>query len=163
MYYGLTNTLNLLSCIKIACETVNPANVPVSIIYLQEISAVESAMGTALDTLHKEGRGWAQFDTPGFNRVAHRLPEKQPHIVEAIEQRLGKPWEFYTFEMLDMSPLLSAMWCRSLIYLIPEKIPTSRAGRAHQWKQWYNSHHPSAKGTPEKYIAKAESFNLPEY
>jgi len=156
IYYGLNNETELSSSIRRACEIVNPKNVPVSIKFLSEIAAAESAMATFRDNHHEQGKGVFQHDSIGFFDVKTRIMNYNVLIAKRIYDETNIDLEKVTFEELDYSPLLSALFCRMSIYLIPHAIPKTRIQRAKMWKTFYNSK--LGKGTVEHYMQQSLKF-----
>lgn len=156
IYYGLNNERELRSSIRRACDIVNPSNVSVAIRFLSEISAAESAMGTHRDNHHEQGKGIFQHDSIGFFDVKNRIMNYNILIAKRIYEDTNIDLEKVTFDELDFSPLLSSLFCRMSIYLIPHAIPLTRLERAEMWKKYYNSS--KGKGTVQHYMQQSLIF-----
>ena len=46
-----------------------------------------------------------------------------------------------------------------LLQITDEEIPDTLEGRARYWKTYYNSNHPDALGTPERYVDAVQYSN----
>ena len=156
IYYGLNNEAELRSSIRRACEIINPRNVPVAIRFLNEIAAAESSMGTFRDMYLEQGKGVFQHDAIGFFDAKNRIMNYNVMIAKRIYDETDIDLEKVKFDMFDFSPLLSSIFCRMSIYLIPEQIPSTRLERAKMWKKYYNTE--SGKGTIDHYMSQAQKF-----
>jgi len=96
----------------------------------------------------KLGVGVAQCD-----RI--RLIDTKQHI-RAHDKKalLNLGYDIDTIKLSDLAydPVLAISIMRIAYKRIPAAIPETLEGIAHYWKDHYNSHHPNAKGTPEKFI-----------
>lgn len=156
IYYGLNNETELRASVRRACEIVNSKNVAVAMIFLREIAAAESAMATFRDNHHEQGKGVFQHDSVGFFDAKTRIINYNVLIAKRIYDDTNIDLEKVTFQELDYSPLLSALFCRMSIYLIPHAIPNTRLDRAKMWKTFYNSK--LGRGTVEHYMQQSLKF-----
>lgn len=116
--------------------------------FLFEICAVESDFGNAIDKTRNSGEGLTQFDRPTYDELRS----------DAIKNK----WIVYNIANTDYSqlrtnPKLQIFMTRYFIYKrIPSAIPADVAGRAKQWKKYYNTH--LGAGTENGYISKANKW-----
>ena len=139
IYYGLTSKQNLVDCIRLACETIKPDNVPKAMEQCILTACAESAMGTAKDGFEHQGRGWAQHDRIRFNDNMQRLnAPRHAELYERIKNDFDMKWMY--FEQLDYSPLLSAIHCRLAYYFVAEPLPDvgNRLAQSQYWVEHYN-------------------------
>ena len=116
--------------------------------FLFEICAVESDFGNAIDRTLNSGEGLTQFDKVTYNELRD----------DAIKNK----WIVYNianteYNALRTNPKLQIFMARYFIYRrIPVSIPADLAGRAKQWKKYYNTH--LGAGTESGYISKANKW-----
>ena len=116
--------------------------------FLFEICAVESDFGEARDYTTLSGEGLTQFDRATYNEL------KQSAIASGY-----KPYNIESTEYgaLRKNPRLQIFMARYFLYKrIPYAIPADIAGRAKQWKKYYNTH--LGAGTESGYISKANKW-----
>lgn len=116
--------------------------------FLFEICAVESDFGNARDYTTLSGEGLTQFDKATYNEM------KQSAIASGY-----KPYniENTEYNALRKNPRLQIFMTRYFLYKrIPQAIPADIAGRAKQWKKYYNTH--LGAGTESGYISKANKW-----
>lgn len=151
-YYGAKSREHVNQSIKKACDIFGPG-----------FNAMRLLAGTCCAETHycqfpdknpeKLGVGATQFDLI-------RLVDIKQHIKKHDAEKLR---DFYSviIEEIQLKDLaynveLAFALTRIGYKRIPEPIPTTLVGQADYWKDHWNSHHPNAAGTPEKYI---EEFN----
>lgn len=116
---------------------------------LLEISAVESAFGTA-DYAKNRGYGYGiwQFDKVAFNDIKNKIIQFQSGKFMLL---CGRDIKSVTYEMLQNHALIACFFARTyLYYKIPEPIGATLEDRARQWKTYYNTD--LGKGTIAQYI-----------
>lgn len=152
MYYGLVRKQHLLDMAIVVCDVLGHGNgnaVPMLI----ETAAAETLLGKYRDTTeYAAGTGITQVDKGTFDwlqgKYANRSVNKR--CIEVFNIDLG----LVRYDELEHSPLLALIFARLRYRTVPEAIPSTIEGRARYWKKHYNSFHPNAKGTPEKYLTK---------
>lgn len=150
LYYGVTGGNNEI--LDIIYEVTNRYNFGANknnlSKFLFEICAVESDFGDARDYTTLSGEGLTQFDRATYNEL------KQSAIASGY-----KPYNIESTEYgaLRKNPRLQIFMARYFLYKrIPQAIPADIAGRAKQWKKYYNTH--LGAGTESGYISKANKW-----
>lgn len=150
LYYGINGGNNEI--LQIIAEITNNYNFGANknnlSKFLFEICAVESDFGWAKDYTTNSGEGLTQFDKPTYNEL------RQSAIWSGL-----KPYNLETTEYnsLRKNPKLQIFMARYFLYKrIPQAIPADIAGRAKQWKKYYNTHF--GAGTESGYISKANKW-----
>lgn len=150
LYYGVTGGNNEI--LDIIAEVTNRYNFGANknnlSKFLFEICAVESDFGDARDYTTLSGEGLTQFDKATYNEM------KQSAIASGY-----KPYniENTEYNALRKNPRLQIFMTRYFLYKrIPQAIPADIAGRAKQWKKYYNTH--LGAGTESGYISKANKW-----
>ena len=89
-------------------------------------------------------------------------PNLKNHF-KTIKDKFGIDWSKVQWKDLE-KPLYSAIAARLVYKNKPGAIPTDLKGQANYWKNNYNSNHPNAAGTAQKFIdrvkAAGETFGL---
>lgn len=151
LFYGLSSEQELSTHVHRACEIINPKNVSLASMFLLEIAAAETGLGSVRDKHFEQGKGVFQFDNVGFVDTKIRSQRFVKPLISEFNIDINR----VTFSDLEYSPLVGAIWCRLKVYLMPA-IPVTRIERAAMWKKYYNSE--LGAGTVEHYISMAEKF-----
>lgn len=139
--------------------------------FLKEISIVESNMGTDEGIYKDQGGntgdiGMLQINPIGYNLVMKRLkakpgdktPMKIQKYIPIVKDVVGLDLRNVEFEDLKDNRLNAIFGRLYLLTKTDEPIPDTLEGRAQYWKDHYNSNHPLAKGTPERFVKAVEYF-----
>ena len=139
--------------------------------FMKEISIVESNMGTDKGIYEDQGGntgdiGMLQINPIGYNLVMKRLkakpgdktPMKIQKYIPIVKDVVGIDLRDVEFEDLKDNRLNAIFGRLYLLTKTDEPIPDTLEGRAQYWKDHYNSNHPLAKGTPERFIKAVEYF-----
>ena len=139
--------------------------------FMKEISIVESNMGTDKGIYEDQGGntgdiGMLQINPIGYNLVMKRLkakpgdktPMKIQKYIPVVKDIYGIDLRDVEFEDLKDNRLNAIFGRLYLLTKTDEPIPDTLEGRAQYWKDHYNSNHPLAKGTPERFIKAVEYF-----
>ena len=139
--------------------------------FLKEISIVESNMGTDEGIYEDQGGntgdiGMLQINPIGYNLVMKRLkakpgdktPMKIQKYIPIVKDVVGLDLRDVEFEDLKDNRLNAIFGRLYLLTKTDEPIPDTLEGRAQYWKDHYNSNHPLAKGTPERFVKAVEYF-----
>lgn len=113
-----------------------------------EISCAETLCGTYPDSHpNKWGVGLCQHDQINIDDI--QLEGEQRHF-DIVKKEFG--YDIPTIQLKDLAkdPLLSFICCRLSLKRIPEAIPDDLIGRAHYWKEYYNT--TAGDGTVEHYL-----------
>lgn len=148
-YYGITSHRHLLDVIgKVVTAFGGGYNARA---LLLGTCATETHCGTFPD-IHPDrlGVGIGQCDQI-------RLDDTKMHIrAHDRERLLDLGYDIDKVELIDLAydPVLAISIMRLAYKRIPVVIPScdDLLGLANYWKDHYNSHHPNAAGTPEKFI-----------
>lgn len=163
MYYGLTTQQELISHIRRACQVLSPKTASQAAQLMIGTACTESNFGTHPDFREGYGFGWAQFDRIRVKDVASYIRQRDS-LCASILSETGLNVPFYDTDtlchILKFSPLVSAFFCRVGYMQIPEALPAvgDIEGQAHYYKKFWNSYHPNAKGSVEKYLADWQEF-----
>lgn len=148
LYYGLTSFSDIKNAAKVICDTLGHGVNNVAVRFLCEIAAQETLSGYARDRhTIRLGVGLMQIDRIAYIDVQERTSGKTWNI---IYDNHGINGETLNYEMLAYSPLLSILFARLFLRLIPKEFPVSRKGRAKYWKKYYNTE--AGAGTVEQYL-----------
>lgn len=151
-FYGLVDAKQLVAIVYAVCDVLGGGKGDLAIRLLLETAAQETLLGRYKDpTPSSAGRGVFQIDPIAFADVQARV---RVGDVEAIKARCNFDVRTLRHEVLDVSPLASAVFARLFYKFIPEPIPTSVDGRAAYWKRFYNT--PSGAGLPAQYVERAK-------
>lgn len=152
--YGATSKNHIISCARIACETIKKENAAQALELVIGTFCAETNFGRADDNYQKQGIGLAQFDLVRFNDVKARIWASDDHR-NLMGNTFGVKW--LSFEQLEYSPLLSAVMCRFGYLFVNEPLPAvgDLKGQAKYWKRYWNSS--AGAGTPEHYINSVRS------
>jgi receptor-type tyrosine-protein phosphatase Q len=120
--------------------------------FLIRVGYVESKFGTDPGTFRSGYYGgiW-QVDQVGF--LDTQNTKSHPGLVakhKGIKDNFGIDWKTVTWKDLT-KPFYSALAARLLLSNKPGAIPDTVAAQATYWKKYYNSDHPNAKGTEQKF------------
>jgi len=139
--------------------------------FMKEISIVESNMGTDKGIYEDQGGntgdiGMLQINPIGYNLVMKRLkaqpgdktPMKIQKYIPVVKDIYGIDLRDIEFEDLKDNRLNAIFGRLYLLTKTDEPIPNTLEGRAKYWKDHYNSNHPLAKGTPERFVKAVEYF-----
>lgn len=152
MYYGLTTREQVKESADTVCYVLGHGIHRNASQFLCEIAAQETHSGTLRDRhATKMGVGLMQIERVSFNNTMDRTHQKIWYLINeefGVEQNLN-------YEMLAYSPLLSMIFARLHLRLIPEEFPTNIGARASYWKKYYNTI--AGSGTAEEYIANCEA------
>lgn len=150
--YGLVSTSQIKPICIAVCDVLGGGDE--AVLLLCETAAAETKYGTMPDpTLHGAGRGLFQCDKIAFDDVQNRI--KQVDVV-AIRKSFDIDFPKVTWEQLNYSPLLAAIFARVHYKLRPGAIPKTVQERAEYWKCWYNT--VAGKGTVAGYIDKVRHW-----
>jgi hypothetical protein len=167
IYYGLTSQQELLAHIRRACQCLSPNTAPQAIELMIGTACAETLMGQYFDSSESYGFGVMQFDRIRVKDIARYIRERE-HISDIIYAETGFKCSYYDIDtichILKFSPLLSCFFCRVGYMMKPEKLPPvgDLKGQAAYYKKHWNSSHPNAKGSEEKYIAEYRKYYLGE-
>lgn len=153
-YYGVKGQSHLIACIKKAVTTFGGGHKARQL--LAGTCCAESDFATFPD-VHPEklGVGVTQFDQIGFDDVKLRTRTKHKKRFER-----GYSVKFDEIELKDLAynPELALAFTRLKYLLVPEPLPCSDIGQALYWKKYYNTYHPNAAGSIEKYLDDWKRF-----
>lgn len=150
LYYGVTGgNAEILNIIDEVTRHYNfGANQNNLSKFLFEICAVESDFGEAIDRTRNSGEGLTQFDRATYNELRDDAIKNKLIVYNIANTE---------YNALRTNPKLQIFMARYFIYRrIPQAIPADIAGRAKQWKKYYNTH--LGAGTESGYIAKANKW-----
>ena len=124
---------------------------------MRETAIAESMEGQDPNT-GREGYsgGVFQVDEPTFLDLQKRLttnPTQQfSRVRQRVQDQLGFDMADIQWEQLNNNPLLSGLFGRLLYSRFSDPIPKTQEGRAHYYKDHYNSHDVAAAGSANKYL-----------
>ena len=163
MYYGLTTQQELLGHIRHACQSLSPNTASAGYEMLVGTGCTESNLGTYPDFSEKYGFGWPQFDRVRVKGIAFYIRNREG-LCALILAETGLNVAFYDIDTLchiiKFSPLIAAFFCRVGYMMVPEPLPKvgDLEAQAFYYKKFWNSYHPNAKGSVEKYLADWQEF-----
>lgn len=154
MFYGIKNQAHLIECIRKAVATFGGGHKAKQL--LAGTCCAESDFGTYPDK-HPEklGVGVTQFDQIGFDDVKMRTRTKHK---KKFFRGYGIDLDTVQLEDLAYNPELTLAFTRLKYILVPEAIPSCVESQASYWKAHYNSYHPNAAGSVEKYMEDWNRF-----
>lgn len=176
----LTQNKNAMSRAQLEAdiEMINKALVPLGLTdisqFMKNIAAAESNLGA--DKLGGYSFSPFQIDPIRYTDIVQRATEnpgsaasrRAEAINTLLAQELGRP--DFNILNLDLSkeghnPLIGAALTRMGLANIPEVIPQDLQGQAKYWKDYWNTRHPSAKGTEDKFMRQVKYHfpNLKDY
>lgn len=148
-YYGVLDDQDLLECARTIADAFGGGN-----------SAIAMSLGTCATETHfgrypdahpeKWGVGVAQCDEIGLRDIKMHIRNHDRKVM----LKLGYNIDTVRLEDLATDPILALAICRLRYKRVPEPLPAydDIEGQGRYWKDHYNSHHPNAAGTPEKYV-----------
>jgi len=155
MYYGLVGDKPQAQIWEVAfnvCMVLGSGANKVAEVFLCEIAAQETHSGTLRDRhATSMGTGLNQIERISFDNIMARTRDEVWDTIRfhfGIERNLN-------YEMLAYSPLLSMIFARLHLRLIPEEIPADIEGRAAYWKKYYNTE--AGAGTVEDYLKNCKA------
>src|SRR5210317_1436263 len=89
MFYGLTSKQQLKDCIRAACQSIKPDNVPQAMELMIGTACAETLFGTLRDSYEKQGRGWPQFDEIRFKDIRDYLLFSNHEMSALIRKEFG--------------------------------------------------------------------------
>lgn len=153
MYYGLTHPEQIHQHARAVCDVIGNGKNNAAIQFLQEIAAVETHSGTLRDRhAVRLGIGLMQIDRICFVDVMKRT---KISVWDSITEALGIEINV-DYEMIAYSPLLSILFARLHLKLIPDEIPANRLERAAYWKKFYNTE--AGAGTVDHYMKSCDAY-----
>lgn len=158
LFYGVSSQKEIITHIRRACEIVRYENSEESEQLLIGTCCTETNFCTYRDEYFNEGKGPFQEDSVRFYGDKKRLLNEKPDLVSKIKQETNIDIARLDYQMLEYAPLACAIMCRIGYLFVPVAIPKTLNGRAYYYKQYWNSYHPNAKGSVEKYLADWETF-----
>lgn len=153
-YYGADNQKDVVSAITKAVTTFGGG------IKAKQLLAGTCCAETDFCTFpdqhpEKLGVGATQFDQIGFDDV--KLRTRTKHI-KRFEKNYNVKFKEVELKDLAHNVELAFAFTRLKYLLVPEPLPFSDVGQAFYWKKYWNSFHPNAAGTVEKYLDDWVSF-----
>lgn len=153
MNYGKISNNSVIEAIKKVCDCLGYGKNKTAGIFICEILATETQFGDYYDRTLYAGMGIAQFDKRPFNDVKKRT---RTHNKLKVQKELGIDIDLVKWEDLRYNVLLSVLFARLKLLLIPDHIPVIIELRSDYWKKYYNSY--AGKGTTEDYMLASESL-----
>ncbi len=150
MFYGLTRQSQAYQMAKDVVTVLGGGKN--AELLLLETAMQETKLGTFRDpSKDGAGRGITQFDKIGIEDTVQRAKQSErDQVLEAF----GIDIWMLDHDDLDFAPLPCFVLTRLKYKRIPEAIPSDVEGRAHYWKEHYNTF--AGKGTVDEYIINAK-------
>lgn len=156
MYYGLTNKTQIIEMATAVCNVLGNGSGGFAVDLLLETCAAETLLGTARDnTLYGAGAGVAQVDEGTYMWLQDKFAREDRKELELLKKHFNIDLSKVSYCELDLSPLLSLIFCRLRYRVVAEPIPHTLEERAKYWKIEYNS--TAGKGTPEEYVSRCRA------
>jgi len=152
--YGLVRSSHAADIARAVCDVLGRGASNMGCRLLLETSAQETHLGQYRDpTTYRAGTGLCQIDLISFEDIKARTRAKHK---KAILDAFGIHLDKVEYRELELSPLLSFIFCRLHYKLLPDPIPVDLKGRAGYWKRFYNTS--AGKGSAEEYIENAHRY-----
>ena len=154
--------------------------------FMKNIAATESNLGQ--DSLRGQAFSPFQIDAIKYVDIIRGNPSRLGKINQFLGEQLGdKNFDLSTYlpvraevspnrqdttwfyepsaNLMEHNPLVGAVLTRAGLSRFKESIPKDLPGQAKYWKDYWNTHHPGAKGTEEKFISQVKHHypNLKDY
>lgn len=149
-YYGLSSKENVGELVVKVVSILGGG--PKAISLMLEICAAETNLGRTRDRYTESGFGLFQFDKIAITDIIDRTRDRH---CDNINDVFGIDLDRIQPSDLNLSPLLSAVFCRLHFLLIPDSIPDTVEGRAQYWKDHYNK---GGKGSVEHYLSASDQL-----
>lgn len=159
IYYGLTDKAQAIAYAQAVCDVLGHGVNGCAVQLLVETAAAETLLGQFRDpSPYSAGTGLTQVDFGTFRWLQHKY---QNHAKgKAILNAFGIYLERVSYQELEISPLLSFIFCRLRYCVVPSSIPDTQSKRAKYWKRFYNSS--MGKGTAIEYLMRCKQVGVKE-
>ena len=156
MYYGLSSQDEAVRVARLICGALGNGSNNTAVKLLVETAQQETKLGAYRDpSPYAAGFGLCQFDEIAFEDVKHRTRSK---TALKVYNTFGIDLKKVQHREMELSPMLSMVFCRLFYRLIPDPIPKDLQGRALYWKKYYNTM--KGKGTSSQYIHSANKIEV---